>query len=106
MPLDGLTLHCLKDEIKRIVSGSKIEKIYMPSNNEILFNIKTFEGMRKLYFLPVADTPRFFLTDKVPENPSDPPMFCMFLRKRITNFTVVNIEQKGLDRLVILSLSG
>lgn len=106
MPLDGLTLHCLTDETKNIISGARIEKIYMPSNNEILFNVKTNEGMRKLYFLPVSDTPRFYLTEKAPENPSNPPMFCMFLRKRMTNFTIDNIEQKGLDRLVILSLSG
>lgn len=106
MPLDGITLHLLIDELKNEIIGCRIEKIHQPSNDEIVFHLRSRQGLKKLFFSASSSVPRLNITSNAPENPSVPPMMCMFLRKHLTGCIINDIYQDGLDRTLFLDLSG
>ncbi len=106
MPLDGLTLSLLTKEIKNKIIGTRIDKIYQPSKNEIIFSLRSREGSYKLFISASSNIPRINLTETAPENPAVPPMFCMFLRKHLTGCAITDINQLGFDRIIFIDLKG
>ena len=36
MALDGITVHCIKDELSSRLTGGRIDKIYQPQKDEII----------------------------------------------------------------------
>ncbi len=106
MPLDGFTISLLCNEIKENVIGTKIEKIYMPTNEEIVFSLRSRTVSENLVFGTSPSMPRMYLTQEKSENPKNPPMFCMFMRKHLMGCKITDIIQDGLDRTVFIDLSG
>ncbi len=99
MALDGMFLSFLVKETNNLLQGAKVDKIHQPSKNELVFIMRTRGGMHKLYFSADANSPRFGVVDKTPENPQTPPMLCMLFRKRLVGATLLEVEQYGLDRI-------
>lgn len=106
MPLDGFTLNLLIRELKNEIIGCRIEKIHQPSNDEIVFHLRSRQGAKKLYISASSGTPRLNLTENAPENPAVPPMMCMFLRKHLTGCIITDLSQDGLDRTLFFELNG
>ncbi len=106
MPLDGITINLLKQELSRFIVGSRIEKIHQPSKDELVFHLRSREGAYRLLVSASANSPRLHLTARAPENPATPPMLCMLFRKHLTGATITNIRQLGLDRVVFIDLAG
>ena len=106
MPIDGLMLSLVGREIKENVLNMRIDKIYQPSADEIIFNMRSKEGFKKLHFSVSSDSPHVNITSVNVENPSNPPMFCMFLRKYLTGCTITDIYQESTDRILFFELSG
>ncbi|MBE6798908.1 MAG: fibronectin/fibrinogen-binding protein [Ruminococcaceae bacterium] len=101
MALDGLFLLKLKSELTEQLKGCRVDKIHQPSKEELVFLLRSKEGARRLLVSLRASAPRVHLTDAVYENPSEPPMFCMLLRKHLSGARFVEIEDVGLERIVI-----
>ena len=106
MPLDGITLNLLKQELSQYIIGSRIEKIHQPSKDELVFHLRSREGAYRLLISASANSPRLHLTANAPENPATPPMLCMLFRKHLTGAVITDIRQLGLDRVVFIDLSG
>ncbi len=106
MPLDGITLNLLKQELSGYIIGSRIEKIHQPSKDELVFHLRTRAGAYRLLISASANSPRLHLTANAPENPATPPMLCMLFRKHLTGAVITDIRQLGLDRVVFLDLAG
>ena len=106
MALDGMYLSFLVREVNDLLAGAKVDKIHQPSKNELVFIMRTRGGMHKLYFTADANSPRFAVVDKTPENPQVPPMLCMLLRKRLTSATLIGVEQYGLDRVAFFNFDA
>ncbi|MBQ4626250.1 MAG: NFACT family protein, partial [Clostridia bacterium] len=106
MPLDGITINLLKQELSQYVIGSRIEKIHQPSKDELVFHLRSREGAYRLLISASANSPRLHLTANAPENPAVPPMLCMLLRKHLTGAVITDIRQLGLDRVVFIDLAG
>ena len=103
MSLDGLFLHCIRAEIENSIIGAKVDKVYQPSSEELLFSLRTkMQGGKKLLLSARANSPRINLTGASYENPASPPMLCMLLRKRLGGATVTAIRQNGCDRILFL----
>lgn len=102
MPLDVPVLYGLLRELKPKLESGRIDKIQMPEKNLLLFSIRCRGKNQKLLLSSNAGTTRMHLTDKGYENPMEPPMFCMLLRKYLLGATLENIEQPGLDRVFLL----
>lgn len=106
MPLDGITLRLLKDELSKTITGCRIEKIHQPSKDELVFHLRSREGAYRLLISASANSPRVHLTSYAPDNPATPPMLCMLLRKHLTGAVITGIRQLELDRVAFIDLAG
>ncbi len=106
MALDGITLGLVKNELKRYLIGSKVEKIHQPSKNELVFILRTRNGAYRLYASCDGQSPRVHLTSYSLENPKTPPMLCMLFRKRLVGANLFDIRQINNDRILIFDFNG
>ena len=100
MAFDGIFLHLVKNEIKDKLLGFRVDKIYQPSKDELMFNFRTYDGTEKLLLSAKADCPRIQLTNQFVENPKNPPMLTMLLRKHLRGAKLRDITQDGFERIV------
>ena len=106
MALDGIFLYHLKNEIAQFAIDSRVDKIHQPSKDEIINNLRSRQGSKKLLLSCNADAARIHFTEFPPENPAKPPMFCLLLRKRLAGAWVTDIEQDNLERILKINFSG
>ena len=102
MALDGIFLFSLVQELKDVIIGGKIDKINQPEKDEIILNIHKGRIKHKLLISSSSTYPRIHLTKLNKPNPMKAPMFCMVLRKYLTNAKIVDISQIDSDRIVII----
>ena len=99
MPLDAMCMTGVLHELRETVTGGKIDKIYQPSRDEVIFHMRTGSGNVKLLLSAHPAHPRAQLTGITRENPDSPPMFCMLLRKYLTGARLLELSQPPLERL-------
>jgi predicted ribosome quality control (RQC) complex YloA/Tae2 family protein len=100
LPFDGIVTKAVSDELNRTIAGGRIFKIYQPSRDTIIFHIRAGSVNYKLLLSCNANSARVHLTDTEFENPINPPMFCMLLRKHLSGGTVLNIEFMNFERIL------
>lgn len=105
MALDGITLSMLKNELTEKLIGARIDKIHQPSKEELVVSLRWNGGNGKLLMSASASGPRIHFTEASVDNPKNPPMFCMLMRKHLSGAKLVEIEQFGLERMLHLSFS-
>lgn len=105
--IDGIYMHQILNVMKSQLKGSRIEKIYHPTEKLLMFKLKnTSSSYNKLI---VSLDPAFcsvHLTTLAVENPDQPSGFCMFLRKHIEGGLITDIVQQGHERLVDISIEA
>ena len=106
MTYDGIVTRKIVNELNAKLLGGKIQKITQPSKNDIVFNVYSMGSNYKLLISANNNEARINLTEKKYENPDTPPNFTMVLRKHINQGKIIDISQKGLDRVVIFSISS
>lgn len=106
MTYDGLVTRKVVNELNDLLLGGKIQRITQPSKNDIVFNVYSMGQSYKLLLSANNNEARIHLTEKKYENPEVPPNFTFVLRKHINQAKIVGIKQKGLDRVVIFSISS
>jgi len=97
MAFDAFYLTTVLDEI-RALRECRVEKIHQPSRDTLILHLKHREGREKLLFAANPAAPRLHLTDASPENPAQPPMFCMLLRKHLLGARLVSVIQPPMER--------
>jgi len=102
MAFDAFYLSCVLEEIRQL-QDARIEKIHQPSRDVILLLLKHRDGRSKLLFAPNPAAPRLHLTTASPENPAEPPMFCMLLRKHLSGARLAEVSQLPMERCAILT---
>lgn len=105
MALDGIFLHLLSQELSEILIGAKVDKIHQTQKTELVFTMRTRSGAYRLLMSASGNSPRLHLTTHSIENPANPPMFCMLMRKHLGGATLVDIKQIGFDRILKLIFS-
>ena len=83
MSYDGVVTCAMTQELKRELTLGKIEKIYQPQPDQLLLSVHTARGRRKLFISASGNHSAVYLTENNPENPVQPPLFCMVLRKQL-----------------------
>lgn len=100
MPFDGITMNVVKKELENLLVNSRVDKIYQPHKETIILKFRTHSSNPRLLLSCKADSAGIHLVDKQPENPKQPPVFCMVLRKYLENGKLISIEQQGLERIL------
>lgn len=106
MPFDAVYMSALRQELSPVLEGARIDKINQPEKDELVFNLRTNSGNRKLLISARPSGPRLHLTGETFENPASPPMFCMLMRKHLAGARINAITQPGLERVLTLSISA
>ena len=103
MAFDAFFLSAVLQEIRDKAIGSRVEKIHQPSRDTLLLLLKCSTGREKLLLAANPASPRLHLTGESPENPAEPPMFCMLLRKHLSGARLSAITQPAMERLAIFT---
>ena len=106
MGLDAICLTAVLEELRGTLEGGRIDKVYQPSRDEIVLAVRGAGENAKLLLSASPNGPRLHLTKEVRENPAQPPMFCMLLRKHLTGARFLRLEQPELERIVLLRLES
>ncbi|HLS60153.1 MAG TPA: NFACT RNA binding domain-containing protein [Virgibacillus sp.] len=104
MPFDGIVTKAITEELQDKIVNGRISKIYQPTETELVFTVR---NQRTNYSLLLSIHPtyaRFHLTKDKYENPQEPPMFCMLLRKYLSGAFIESIEQDGMERIVTFTM--
>ncbi len=98
MAFDAVFLSAVLTEVREKCLGGRVDKIHQPSRDLLILHIRGRESREKLLFAPNPTAPRLHLTSVSPENPSEPPMFCMLLRKHLLGARLAEITQLPMER--------
>ena len=105
MNLEGITLYALTKMLQREIVGSQIYRIVMPSSRSLLLGLRRSKDTVQLLIDANGSAPAAWLTDRAPDNPAEPPAFCMLLRKHLEEGRITDVTQLGLDRVLDLEIS-
>ena len=81
MPIDAVFLESLRCELQEQLLACRVDKVQQPERDTILLSMRGPNGGGKLLLTASPNHPRIQLTSLSFENPAQPPMFCMLLRK-------------------------
>ena len=104
MAFDAFYLSCVLNEI-RDLGEARVDKIHQPSRDTVILHLRGREDRAKLLLGPNPAAPRLHLTTASPENPAEPPMFCMLLRKHLSGARLVEITQPDMERMAVFTFS-
>lgn len=102
MPLDAICLQAVLNELRPQLLGLRIDKIQQPARDQIILVLRG----KRLLLNAGAGAPRIQLTETLRDNPAEPPMFCMLLRKHLSGAKIIGLTQPPLERLVRLELDA
>ena len=104
MPLDAICLSALTGELSEKLAGAKIDKIQQPERDMILLALRGRGENLRLLIAAGTGNARVHLTKSAFENPAEPPMFCMLLRKHLTGARILSVTQPKFERVLKLEL--
>ena len=104
MSMDGLSLYSAMNELNKRLAGGKIDKIQQTDKEELLLMVRSLGQTHRLLINASAADNRVQLTELKKQAPSEAPMFCMLLRKRIAGGKIVRFDQERLDRVLKISI--
>lgn len=102
MPFDAVFLSAVVQELQPLL-GSRVDKLQQPARDTVLLHLRGREGGGKLLLSANVNRPRIHLTQAAFENPAQPPMFCMLLRKHLTGGRLAAVTQPKAERSVSLT---
>ena len=106
MALDACFLSFLTKEIDAKVAGARVEKLYQPGKDEIILHLRA-PGLRtRLLLCCTPNCARITLTQKEAENPAQPPLFCMVLRKHLMGAKLERVYMPQFERAIFLEFTG
>ncbi|PTL39679.1 Rqc2 family fibronectin-binding protein [Alkalicoccus saliphilus] len=106
MAFDGIATRAVTYDLQNRLQSGRVVKIHQPYPTDLVITIRA-QGKNYPLFLSVnPNFARFHLTDVKFQNPSEPPLFCMVLRKHLEGAVIESFEQTGLERVVTISFKG
>lgn len=104
MALDAIVLSGLKRELEAKIVGARIDKVQQPERECVVLTLRAQGENLRLLINAGAGSGRVNLTNESIENPPEPPMFCMLLRKRLSGARVEAVTQPEYERVLVLTL--
>ena len=89
MAFDGIVTRAISHELARALEGGKVEKIYQPERDELVFFVHGPQGRVRFYTSSSSEHCGIYLTEEEYKNPVMPPSLCMLLRKHLQGSRIV-----------------
>lgn len=106
MPFDGVVTKCVANELRELLVGSRVEKVYQPESDEIILYIRTRGSNYRLLLSANASYPRIHITEYQKENPMVAPAFCMLLRKHLVSGKITEVEFHDFERIITIHVES
>ncbi len=104
MPLDAVTIGALTRELNDRITGGKIDKVQQPERDMLIVSLRAKGENLRLLMAAGTGNARVHITSGSFENPAEPPMFCMLMRKHLIGARIISVEQPKLERMIIITL--
>ncbi len=104
MALDAILLSALVRELAPKLEGARIDKVQQPERESVLISVRNNGENMRLLINAGAGSGRIQLTSQSFENPAEPPMFCMLLRKYLVGARIEKLIQPNWERLLLVDI--
>ncbi len=104
MALDTVMLSALAAELRPKLEGARIDKVRQPEREQVLLSLRNKGENMRLLINAGAGSGRVALTRQSFENPAEPPMFCMLLRKYLVGARIEKLTQPNWERLLMVDI--
>ena len=104
MPLDAVTVSALAKELSERLEGGKIDKVQQPERDMLLLSLRAKGENLRLVIAAGTGNARAGITRGSFENPAEPPMFCMLMRKHLVGARILSVTQPEYERMLIFTL--
>ncbi|MFY3793461.1 Rqc2 family fibronectin-binding protein [Ureibacillus sp. MALMAid1270] len=105
MAFDGLFTFALSKQLNKLLSG-RITKIHQPNALEVILHVRANGENHKLLFSIHPSYARVHLTEQAIDNPSEPPMFCMLLRKHLEGGYIQKVQTEDFERVITFEIES
>ncbi len=105
MAFDGLFTRAMTKELQKLATG-RITKIHQPNALEVMLQIRAGGANHKLLISIHPSYARMHITEQTVDNPSEPPMFCMLLRKHLEGGFIQRIEAQEGERIIVMTVES
>lgn len=99
MAFDGFVMKNIISELNNTILDSKVNKIFSPTKNDIVFNLYNYGNSYNLLINCSAENCRICCSNFQRKNPATPSNFCMLLRKHLTGSRIIEFKTFGLERI-------
>ena len=106
MHLDANFIHLLCIELNEKLAGARADKIHNPCKEEFVLHLHTRAEKLLLLICLSPGRARANLITRAPENPPQPGMFCMLLRKHLQGTALTGVRQPDGERILFFDFSG
>ncbi len=107
MSLDAALIKATANELKETLLGARVDKLYSPTRDEIVINLRTEARKTVSLFISArSGSARIHITKETFENPLVPPAFCMLLRKHLSTGKIIDIYAKDGERICFVVFSA
>lgn len=104
MPIDGLTLGFIAEELNSTLAGGRIDRVVQPERDEVILTVRNNGANHQLLMSASAGCARAHLTHIKKNNPLEPPALCMLMRKHIIGGRITAIRQIESDRILEIEI--
>lgn len=104
MPLDAVTVSALAKELSERLEGGRIDKVQQPERDMLLLSLRAKGENLRLVIAAGTGNARAGITRGSFENPAEPPMFCMLMRKHLVGARILSVTQPEYERMLIFTL--
>ncbi|MCL1952356.1 MAG: NFACT family protein [Oscillospiraceae bacterium] len=106
MRLDASFIHLLCIELNARLAGARVDKIHNPGKEEFVLHLHTRTEKLLLLICLSPGRARANLVTRAPENPPQPGMFCMLLRKYLQGASLAGVRQPEGERILCFDFAG
>jgi len=104
MPMDGVTIYHIANELNELLTGGRIDKISQPERDEVLLLIRSKGENHQLLLSASAGCARAHITRIKKANPLEPPNLCMLMRKHLIGGRISFVRQALSDRILEIGI--
>ncbi len=104
MPLDAVTVSALAKELNERLEDGRIDKVQQPERDMLLLSLRAKGENLRLVIAAGTGNARAGITRGSFENPAEPPMFCMLMRKHLVGARILSVTQPEYERMLIFTL--